>query len=266
MTKIRAAGVHLLLSAIVVSVIFAIIFFVWYPAPTFQIAGALEIVFILIGVDLVLGPLLTLIVYKQGKKSLKFDLSVIALIQLSALIYGSYTLYLERPYYMVFAVDRFNIVSEQDIDKSSIRFDELQKKPVGDVIRVFARLPEGQAFQAFLDSVIVNGEPDLERRPEFWEPYENGKSQIAAKIRSLDELNIETPVDAARVQRVRQRHQDRYPKLGFVPVGSRKQDIGMVMDVETIEPIDVVKVNPWKNENSDESDAVGGKQDMGATE
>ena len=266
MTKIRAAGVHLLLSAIVVSVIFAVIFFVWYPAPTFQIAGAMDIVFILIGVDLVLGPLLTLIVYKQDKKSLKFDLSVIAFIQLSALIYGSYTLYLERPYYMVFAVDRFNIVGEQDIDKSSIRFDELQKKPLGDVIRVFARLPEGQAFQEFLDSVIVNGEPDLERRPEFWEPYENGKSQIAAKIRSLDELNIETPLDAARVQRIRERHQDRYPKLGFVPVGSLKQDIGMVMDVESIEPIDVVKVNPWKNQNTGQSNTAAGRQETEAAE
>ena len=77
-------------------------------------------VFILIGVDLVLGPLLTLIVYKQGKPGLKFDLSFIAAVQVAALIYGSYTLHSERPHFLVFAIDRVTLVALSGIDESSM--------------------------------------------------------------------------------------------------------------------------------------------------
>ena len=77
MTRYKASFIHFLLSAIVVGAIFSIIFFVWYPGPTFRIAGAVSIVLVLVAVDLVLGPTLTLIVYKEGKPGLKFDLIVI---------------------------------------------------------------------------------------------------------------------------------------------------------------------------------------------
>jgi len=52
-----------------------------------------------------LGPLLTLAVFDPKKKELKRDLSIILLIQLSALFYGIYTVSVARPAYIVFAVD-----------------------------------------------------------------------------------------------------------------------------------------------------------------
>ena len=55
----KAVLTHFLLSAVIVSVILACIFFVWYPSPLFEINGATDILKILVGVDLVLGPLLT---------------------------------------------------------------------------------------------------------------------------------------------------------------------------------------------------------------
>jgi len=56
-------------------------------------------------VDVCLGPLLTLAVFDPKKKELKRDLSIILLIQLSALFYGIYTVSVARPAYIVFAVD-----------------------------------------------------------------------------------------------------------------------------------------------------------------
>ena len=246
MTRYRASAIHFLISASIVSVIFAIIFFVWYPGPTFQIAGAVSIVLVLVGVDLVLGPTLTLIIYKEGKWGLKFDLVVIALVQLAALVYGSYIFFQERPYYMVFAFDRFNLVTEQQVDKSQLRFPELKDKPFADVIKVFARRPEdAEEFQEFLDSVIFDGAPDLESRPEYYEPYADGKDFILQKIKPLSEITRTTEQDEKRVQRAIAKYQADHPRLGYVPIGTLTEDIGMVMDMDTAEPLGILKVDPW---------------------
>jgi len=246
MTRYRASSIHFLISASVVSAIFAVIFFVWYPAPTFRIAGAISIVLVLVGVDLVLGPTLTLVVYKEGKRGLKFDLTVIALVQLAALVYGSYTFYQERPYYMVFAVDRFNLVTEPQIDKSQILYPELKDKPFAQVIKVFARRPEEtEEFQKFLNSVVIEGEPDLEARPEYWEPYESGKDVILKATKPLQDIKRTSDQDERRVEQAIAKYQARHPRLGYVPIASLEEDIGMVIDMDTAEPLGVIDVDPW---------------------
>ena len=85
MTRLKASFTHFLISIAVFGLFLALVFFIWYAYPFNLTQGVGEIVYIMAGVDVVLGPLLTLIVFKAGKKSLKFDLSVIALVQISAL-------------------------------------------------------------------------------------------------------------------------------------------------------------------------------------
>ena len=158
---------------------------------------------------------------------------------------GTWTFYQERPYYLVFAVDRFNLVAEKHIDKSLLRYDELKQKPFADVIPVFARLPEDQEkFQEFLHSVL-NGEPDLESRPEFWEPYAAGTDAVLARTRPIGELRRTTETDERRVRTIIDRHEAEHPNLGILPIGTVKNDIGMIMDMDTAEPLDIVLVDPW---------------------
>ena len=122
MSRLQAFLVHLSLSAAVVGSGFAIVFFIWYPQPYFEVVGAWYLIRILFIVDVVLGPLLTFIVFKPGKPGLKFDLTVIALVQVAALMYGATIIYQERPYYLVFAVDRFELVARKDLDLSGIKY------------------------------------------------------------------------------------------------------------------------------------------------
>jgi hypothetical protein len=68
-------------------------FFVWYPPPYFEVDGGWRILRILAGVDVVVGPLLTLILFKPGKPGLKFDMTCIALMQIGALVYGGTIIY-----------------------------------------------------------------------------------------------------------------------------------------------------------------------------
>ena len=97
MPKLRAFLIHLGISLTVVGAVVAFVFFVWYPDFYFQVKGAGSVLRVLIGVDLVIGPALTLLVYKPNKPGLRFDLAAIAMLQLVALVYGTVTLFSEPP-------------------------------------------------------------------------------------------------------------------------------------------------------------------------
>ena len=66
MTKLRAFAVHLTANATIFLLFLGILWFVWYPAPYFAIDGGWTVFQILGGVHVVLGPLLTLILFKPG--------------------------------------------------------------------------------------------------------------------------------------------------------------------------------------------------------
>lgn len=82
---------------------------------------------IVIGVDLVLGPLLTLIVcdITKPRKVLYQDLLIIALIQLSCLTAGVYIVFHERPIAVIYAYDKFYVLKHSDFIKTGIDSDTL---------------------------------------------------------------------------------------------------------------------------------------------
>ena len=123
--RVKAFGVHLLTSAVIALAVVALVFGLWYPAPLATATGVTGIFLILLIVDVCLGPLLTLVVYKEGKKTLVMDLTIIVLLQLSALGYGVYTVAEGRPAWLVFSVDRFELVRINDIDERKL--DEAAK-------------------------------------------------------------------------------------------------------------------------------------------
>lgn len=97
--KFKASGIHFSLSAGIFSVFMYMIFAHWYPLPFFHTDGGWEGVRIMIGVDLVLGPVLTLIVFhpKKTRRQLLIDIGTISVIQLSALAWGGWTVYQQHP-------------------------------------------------------------------------------------------------------------------------------------------------------------------------
>ena len=118
----QAAATHLLICLVIAAAVIALMLGVWYPGPLFEAAGGTGMLYILVGVDVILGPLLTLIVFKSGKRGMKFDLAVIGLVQIAALVYGVHIVYLARPAFMVFVKDRFELVTAVELEP-----DELAK-------------------------------------------------------------------------------------------------------------------------------------------
>jgi len=126
MTKLKAALIHISLSIFVVGLLFLSIYYIWYPRPFFEISGVIEPIKLLVMVDVIIGPLLTFVVYKKDKKRLKFDLSIIALLQIAALFYGAHTIYNGRAGLLVVSNGQFNYLTEKYAHNDELKFDALK--------------------------------------------------------------------------------------------------------------------------------------------
>ena len=107
-TKLKATGVHLSLSFIVFVYLAYQIYFNWYPQPYFSIDGGWQGIRLIGAVDLVLGPLITFLIFdlRKRRREIVFDLMVIAMIQFGALAYGITLTYTQRPVAIV-VIDEF---------------------------------------------------------------------------------------------------------------------------------------------------------------
>ncbi len=68
-SRFRAAGIHLSLSILIGLLTLALMWFVWYPTPLFFGMGGNELALLIVGVDIALGPLATLVVFETKKKT-----------------------------------------------------------------------------------------------------------------------------------------------------------------------------------------------------
>ncbi|MCZ8164284.1 hypothetical protein [Silanimonas sp.] len=162
----RAAAVHLALSALLVGTFLALVISVWYPPPLLQGAGGMRLVLIVAAVDLVAGPLITLLVYKRGKPGMAFDLTVIALLQASALAYGLHTTWVSRPAYLVLSPYRATLVAANEVYPANAA----ASAPAWGAQPMLAVAPDDiEARQALLFEV-VDGKPDVEYRPAYFQP------------------------------------------------------------------------------------------------
>lgn len=106
-SRIQYFLAHLLISAVVVGGLLLLILSYWYPTPLASATGIYQIILILACVDIIIGPILSFIVYNKAKKTLKFDLLCVIVIQLMATTYGFYSIAQARPAWLVFTIDRF---------------------------------------------------------------------------------------------------------------------------------------------------------------
>jgi len=105
---------HLGVSSIIFIALSYLIIFHWYPDFYFMLDGGQRAIATIFFVDVVLGPGLTLLVFRQSKKSLKFDMSVIVFVQLAALSWGIHNVYTERSATTVFYQGKFTCISQPD--------------------------------------------------------------------------------------------------------------------------------------------------------
>lgn len=202
MTRTRAALIHLGISSVLAMGVIALLVFGWYPWPYFLALGGLMLVTLIVGVDVVLGPLLTFIVFKSGKKSLKFDLTAIALIQAAALGYGLWAGYTSRVVYGVFVENKFHLVQANEVEESELAKatrEEFRTLPLFGPKYIAARAPA--SFTNSLENMLIQASGlGIQNMPQYYLPM--NEAMEAIKQHDLDgkKLARENPALQDRIR------------------------------------------------------------------
>jgi len=246
MTKTRAALIHLWPSILLLGIIAGLILFVWYPYPFLQFKDTGKFSLLLVICGVLIGPVLTWLFYKQGKWGLLFDLVVIVLIQSAAVSWGTRALYLNRPYFMVFTVDRFEVLSVRDVDITHINDMRFLDKPFASPVLLYANMPKDeQTFQKLIKEIMFEGKPDLQYRPEFWSLYAD-RQQLALKVsQPLEKLRSARPEIQKKIDRLVNNNGGSIDQLKFVPALLQNGQFAAILDANTGEYIDALITDPW---------------------
>ncbi|MDO4896413.1 MAG: hypothetical protein Q3971_03525 [Moraxella sp.] len=183
---------HVLISVIIAVGVGVLVFWLWFPYPYQYLTRGLNLFLLIIVVDVVCGPLITLLLAnpKKSKKELTLDLTLVAIIQLMALCYGIYTLEKARPVLMSFERDRMTLVLKSEIDWSDIDNapKELKVIPLVGVNKIGIRRAENE--QEFFESVNLSMEgvePSV--RPSWWRSYNEVIPEIQEKMKSINNID-----------------------------------------------------------------------------
>ena len=194
--RLKAAGIHLGISLTLAGIAALLVFFAWYPYPYREISGGRNLFLLVILVDVVMGPLLTFAVFSPGKLrwALRFDLVVIGAFQLAALSYGLWTVAVARPVHLVFDVSRFLVVHAIDVSPELLEKapPALRQLSLTGPTLLSVREFKDNAEQTDVTMAALAG-LDVGTRPDLWQSYESGKSQILQVARPLADLKTRFP-------------------------------------------------------------------------
>lgn len=222
---LRMALIHLGINVVVALLVAALIFGVWYPQPYPDLMGGLKLLGLIVAVDMVCGPVLTSVLAnpKKPKREMATDLSLVAVIQLAALIYGLHAVAQARPVFVAFEADRFTVVSaaEIDHDKLAEALPEFRSLPWWGVKRIGLRdAKDGNEKLSSLQMSLQGVEPSA--RPDWWtEETAAYRERIRKKMKPLADLEKMYPNNAdlaAAIKRSALPPQDLY----YLPFTSQK--------------------------------------------
>lgn len=240
--KFKAFVIHLSLSALAGLVCAFVIYKVWFIAPL-EIATKITPIFLMmVGIDIIVGPLLTFLVYKKGKKTLKFDLSIIVVIQCIALIYGVFNIYQSRPLWIAFDQDAFYLVRANEVDlesekKAAIAYQSriVSKPQFVSIKRPDIETQKGKELR-FYDFMGMNL---AVKKPELYDSMNNARQALSTQafaLQDLEKYNANTSLILSK-----------YPQAtAFVPLKANAVDMTVLINKEKGEVVKIVDLRPWR--------------------
>jgi hypothetical protein len=238
--KKNVVAMHLLLSLAVMALVAVLVFSFWFPAELRHLAGGLQLFAILAGVDVVCGPLLTTVLYRETKnrREIAVDLTLVALIQLAALGYGLHALALARPLAQVFEVDRFRLISYSDITEADSKNLPSWFSPwsVGPVQTLGLRAVSSGSERLESLNAALQG-VDAAQRPQRWQDYSLNTADVLKRSKPLDalrtihadQLKVVDKAVSEAVRNVQMGETTAADELRWLPIVSRSSLDGVVI-------------------------------------
>lgn len=230
----KAAGIHSLCTVLVAALAAWVVFGVWYAYPYREFSGGRELFLLVVAVDVVCGPLLTLVLFnpRKPRKELWMDVGLVALIQLAALGYGMWTVWQARPLYLVHEVDRYKVIAAPDVNAEELNALPASLKPQfwSGPQTVSIRPPKNAEEHNKVLLEAATGGRDYGARPGFYVSYD-GVSALKAVSRAkpLALFLQKQPSQQEAAQKLAREKGADMPQWLYLPVIAR-QDWVAVLD------------------------------------
>jgi hypothetical protein len=247
MSRWKAAAIHISISALIGLAAATLIFGIWYPSPYSHAAGADKLVLLLLGVDVVLGPLLTLIVFRAGKWGMRFDLTVIAIAQACAFLYGTSVVVRARPAFVVANVDRFSLVTVNDIDPADYakaKRPEFASAPWTGPRIIGAQLPTDVTERNKLAFAGPGGK-DIDVLPQYFVDYAEVAKDLLQRAKPIDDLIAKKEESEPLLAGWLRKHGRSAADVRWVPLSARRATLTMLLDAKTGAALDALPIAPW---------------------
>lgn len=238
-----------LFGSVVVAIAAAGAVFGWlYQAPYALMLGGLELFLLVMAVDVVCGPLLTFVLFNpvKSKRELTLDLGIVGCLQLAALVYGLHTVWIARPVYLAYELDRFRVITFAELDPESVSKIPASVGAPGWAGPTLIGVYVAKAGDAdYLDELQLSlGGQDAAFRPERWGPYSAFHAFILARSHPLSQLSVKHP-EAQELISIAVRKTGLAPEaLRWLPVQSRRgTGWTVLLDARTAMPVGWVQLD-----------------------
>jgi hypothetical protein len=221
---------------LVAAVVAAVVLLVWYPWPYRIVSGGESLLLLVMAVDIVMGPLITLVIFDVRKPiaELRRDMSIIVVLQIAALAYGVHTVYAARPVVLAFEPDRFRVsveagVAVAELDEAPAGLQSLSL--TGPRLVDVAKPKDEEQFDA---TVMGLAGLDLGARPKYWRPWSDEARQRALRVgKPLTDWTKAHPAQAGAVEEATTRTGLSPERLLYIPMLARRTDWSVLVDRTT---------------------------------
>jgi hypothetical protein len=193
--RLKLFALHLLSSATVLTLILGCLYFGWYRWPGWYLTDVTRVVVVMICVDVVLGPTLTLIIanQKKSRRELTRDIGIIVVVQLCALTYGSAQLWSGRPLYYAYSEGVLQLVQAYDIDDGEAALGRQQNPSLAphwySLPRwIWAPLPQDAEARQQIVSATLSGGDDVISMPRYFKRWEDGLPSLRSQLKKVDDV------------------------------------------------------------------------------
>ncbi|KZX36765.1 hypothetical protein B9T21_09525 [Wohlfahrtiimonas chitiniclastica] len=255
--NLKAFLYHFLFSIVLIGGLALFIVHLWYPGIWATEIGGYQLVWMIVMVDLCVGPLCVGFAYKphKSRKEKILDISVITLCQLAFFAWGAWTISISRPVFIAFDADRFELVVDQEVSAENLAntapFDRLPlfeglKMAVVDVEQT---VPDQEA------RIQVNNDAlfglDISKQPKYYVPYEDNIDRVLKMAKGYEDFakNGEATQAAADFMA---KHVIEKAEFMWLPIryfSPEKQSplfMTAVIDPKTAQIIDYIVIDPYE--------------------
>jgi hypothetical protein len=246
--KLIAFLLHFLTTLAIAGCAAALVFLIWYPGAFLTMAGGLKFFLLITGCDLVLGPLISLVIYNSRKtrRALIIDYTVVGIVQLVALGYGLYIIESSRPVYVAFVVDRLEVVTAAEIADSDLAAAKppYTTRPKWGPQLIGTKLPTDTKESNELVFSSLSGK-DVHVLPKYYVPFEavtDAVKRTAEPIEALEKRHPSSKPVLAEALAAGGLDADR---VRWLPVGSNQGFWTALIDAQTGRPVRYIPYDPW---------------------